>query len=285
VGLVGSADQGVVVAVSTAQGIHLNQGAVVRDAGGMGQIPGAGMTGLAVARGTLTNRAADPDTGGAIMTAGTGVMGFACGAHQGVVVTVRTAGGAGDGDDTAVNRGVEVQGTPAAGMTGGTVADGRQVLTAGDAAQAAVSIVTAGTAVMGLGGTADQGVVVTAVTAACAHLHQVAVVRGDDGVGRFPAVGMTVDTISATDRNPGQNRRNRGCVTQIAVAHVGDRHGRVRRNTRIVTAQAGRGATNITRGHMIKGQVNHKVLVGVTGQTVGRIGTGGDGVDDFLTWT
>ena len=50
-----------------------------------------------------------------------------------------------------------------------------------------------------------------------------------------------------------------------------------------MTGQTGGGATNVTRGHVVKRQVNRQVLVGVTWQTVGRIGTGCDGVDDFLT--
>ena len=105
VSIIRSADQGVVVAVSTAQGIHLDQGTVVRCACSVGHIPGAGMTGLAVTRCALTYRATDPCAGDAIVTTGTGVMRLRSGAHQGIVVTVATAGGAGDSHDTAVNWG------------------------------------------------------------------------------------------------------------------------------------------------------------------------------------
>ena len=65
------------------------------------------MTGGAVATGgeVLTHRAADQATID-IVTAGTGIMRLRGGAHQRIVVTGGTTGGAGHGHDTAVNRSV-----------------------------------------------------------------------------------------------------------------------------------------------------------------------------------
>ena len=85
----------------------------------MNRIKRVSMTGGTVAWGRLTGGKADPGAGHGIVTANAGVMGLIRRADQGVVVTGR-AGRAGHGDDTAVNRGIDVHGIPGTGMTAGT---------------------------------------------------------------------------------------------------------------------------------------------------------------------
>ena len=183
------------------------------------------------------------------MTATARGMGLGCGADQGVIVTVSTTGGAGYGDDSAVNRGIHMQTIPVAGMTGGAVATSAKILTNGQASQATVDVVTAGTAVMGLGCGADQGVVVTRRTISRIDLNQWAVIRNNRCMGRFPTAGMTIGTVAAGD--PRQQVRKGAGMAEITITHVGDGDRRVRGNTWIVTGQTGGGATDMTQGHMI----------------------------------
>ena len=129
--VIGSADQSVIVTRSAALGCNLNQSAVVRDIRCMGGIPGIGMTAGTVTRGRLANREADPGAGGGVVAAIAIGMGCGCGADQGVIMTVRTTGGAGHGDDSAVNRGTGVQAAPGAAMAGSAVATGGEVFTNG----------------------------------------------------------------------------------------------------------------------------------------------------------
>ncbi len=263
--------QGVVVTTGTARRC-LNQGAVVRVIGCMGSFPATAMTGGTVSRRRLTRGDADPGAGCGVVTATTSVMGGRCGTDQGVIVAIGAAGGAGHGDDTAVDRGTCVQGIPVAGMTTGAIANSEEVLTDRQASQAAVDIVTADTTVMGLGCSAEQGVVVTASTVSRCNLNQGAVVREIGCMGRFPSAGMTAGAIAAADRDPRQESRN-GAVTEVTITHMRAGHCGIGRHTGIVTGQTGGRSTDITERHMINIQVHGQVFVGVTRQTVGRIST------------
>ena len=184
------------MAISTAGRGNLNQSRVARGIGGMGRFPGASMTGGTVPRSGLPCCKADTSAGCGVMTGGTGIMGINCGADQSVIVAVRTASGAGYGDDTTVNRRIHVQGIPVASMTGRTVAAGKHGFTKRQALEAAVCVVTGRTGVMGVRCTAVQGVVMTAGTVGRCNLNQVTVIRNVGGMGHIKTVGMTGRTIS-----------------------------------------------------------------------------------------
>ena len=113
------------------------------------------------------------------------------------------------------------------------------------------------------------------------NLNQWAVVRNNRCMGRFPTAGMTIGTVAGN--NSWQQIRNGVGMAEITITHMSDGDRRVRSDAWIVTGQTGGGAANMTERHMINIQVNGQLFVGVTWQTVSRIGTGCNGVDDFLT--
>ena len=160
---------------------------------------------------------------------------------------------------------------PTAGVTGRTGSAAGKVLTNRAADQNTVDGVTALAIIMRLGGGADQGVVVTAGTVGRCNLNQGAVIRGVGGMGRFPTTAMTFDT--GTGRDPRQQAWDSGGMTEITITHMGDGHCRIRPDAWIVTGLTGSGAGNMTEGHMINAQVNGQLFVGMTWQTVGRVGT------------
>ena len=160
---------------------------------------------------------------------------------------------------------------PTAGVTGRAGSAAGKVLTNRAADQDTVDSVTALAIIMGLGGGTDQGVVVTRGTVGRCNLNQGAVIRGVGGMGRFPTTGMTIDT--GTSRDPRQQAWDGGGMTEITITHMGDGHCRIGPDARIVTGLTGGGAGNMTERHMINAQVDGQLFVGVTWQTVGRIGT------------
>ena len=104
--------------------------------------------------------------------------------------------GAARGHNTAVVRCGGMQCTPVGAVTGGAVAAGGEVLANRGASQAAVRIVTAGAAVVGVAGSTPQGVVMAVCTGSRCHLYQGAVIRGVGGMGRRPTVRMTGLTVA-----------------------------------------------------------------------------------------
>ena len=94
-----------------------------------------------------------------------------------------------------------VERTPAADVTGCTVA-GRESLAGGATGHGAVAGVTAGTTVMSIGSRQDsviqQGVIVTVSTGASSDLNQDTVIRCVDGVGCVPGCGMTGGAVAAS---------------------------------------------------------------------------------------
>ena len=183
------------MASSTIGTCNLNQWSVARGVGDVSGLPAAAMTGCTVASASLAGCTADPDTGCGVVTSRTGVMGIGGGTDQSVVMA-RTTGGACDGDHSAVIWCGDVGVLPGVVVTSRTVASTQQGLTDGQTAEAAVCIMTAGTSVMGLGCSAVEGVVVTAVTAGCGNLNQVAVVRNVGCVGCVKVVAMTAGAIT-----------------------------------------------------------------------------------------
>jgi len=160
---------------------------------------------------------------------------------------------------------------PTAGVTGRTGPTDGEGLANRAADQDTVDGVTALAIIMGLGCGADQGVIMTAGTVGCCNLNQGAVIRGVGGMGRFPTAAMTIDTGSAGD--PRQQARDGGGMTEVTITHMGDGHCRIGPDTWIVTGLTRGGAGNMTEGHMINAQVNGQLFVGMTWQTVGRVGT------------
>ena len=71
----------------------------------------------------------------------------------------------------------------------------------------------------------------------------------------------------------------------VTMTHVGAGNRCIGGGTRIVTGQTGGFAGNMTKGHVIDMQVRSQQLVRVAIQTIGRIGTSCDAVNDFLTRT
>lgn len=92
---------------------------------------------------------------------------------------------------------------------------------------------------------------------------------------------MTAGTIAGTGRNSGNQIRN-DQMTEGAIIEMGYRHGRIGGGPRIVTSQAGGRYQDIAARHMVDMTVDGQLFVRMTGQTRGRIGTQGDGVDHLL---
>ena len=111
----------------------------------------------------------------------------------------------------------------------------------------------------------------TRCTVGRGNLNQITVIRGVSGVGRFPTAAVTIDTGTGDD--PRQQARDGGGMTEITITHMGDGHGRIRTDTWIVTGLTGGGAGNMTERHVINAQVDGQLFVGMTWQTVGRVGT------------
>jgi len=171
---------------------------------------------------------------------------------------------------------------PAAGMTGGAVAAGGEVFACRQAPEAAVRIVTAGTAVMGRGCSTDQGVVVTVSAAGRCDPHQGTVIRGRDRVSRFPIIRMAGEAVAAAGRDTGLEVRNRG-VTEGAITQVGYGDRGIGGRPRVVTGHTGsRSAGDIAARHMVEIAVSRQ-LGRMAIQTVGGIGSSRDGVDDLLS--
>ena len=171
---------------------------------------------------------------------------------------------------------------PAAGMTGGAVAASGEVLADRQAPEAAVRVVTAGTAVMGISCSTDQGVVVAVGAAGRCDLHQGAVIRGRYRVGRYPGIRMAGGTVAAAGRDAGLQVRHGG-MTEVAITAMGYGYRAVDGRTGIVTAHAGgRSSGNIAQGCMIDVGMGRR-LGRVTIQAVGGVGARCDGVDDLLS--
>lgn len=185
----------IVVTVATVARCNLNQRVVGRGIGGMNGFPGARMTGLAVAaRGKgLADRGTEQITGRGIVTADTGKVGLH--ADQGVIMTTGAAGTA-DGDQRRMVRANRMVARPGVGMAADTVAAGGEVLTNRQTDKAAVGIVTVGTAVVGIGFSTVQGIVMTVSAVGCCDLNHGGVTRNISCMGRFPGRGMTADTVA-----------------------------------------------------------------------------------------
>ena len=122
-------------------------------------------------------------------------------------------------------------------MAGGAVAAGNEVLTDRQTSEAAVRIVTAGTTVMGIGGCADQGIIMTEGAACRRDLHQGAMVRCVESVGDFPCARMASGAVTAPGRQSWlQVRYSR--VTEGTITHMRSRHRRIRDRSWIVTGRA-----------------------------------------------
>ena len=124
-------------------------------------------------------------------------------------------------------------------MAGGAVAAAGEILwiRAVGRNQAAVRIVTAGTTVMGIGGRADQGIVMTEGAACRSTLHQGAVVRYVESMGDFPCARMASSAVTAAGRQSWlQVRYSR--VTERTITQMRSRHRRIRSRSWIVTGRA-----------------------------------------------
>jgi len=98
----------------------------------------------------------------------------------------------------------------------------------------------------------------------------------------LPGAGMTGGAIATTSRNTCLQSRDRG-VAECTVIEVGGYHRTVNRHTGIVTIQTvGRATSDVASGNVIDTAVSDR-LIRVTIQTVGRIDTRSDCVNDFLT--
>jgi hypothetical protein len=90
---------------------------------------------------------------------------------------------------------------------------------------------------MGIGCSADQGVVVTACAARRCHLHQGAVVRCICRMGDFPRTRMAGGAVAAAGRDTGSQVRNarmaKGAIIYMCYGNCG-----IRSCTRIVTGHA-----------------------------------------------
>jgi hypothetical protein len=122
-------------------------------------------------------------------------------------------------------------------MTGGAVAACNEALTDRQASEAAVRIVTAGTTVMGIGGCADQGIVMTEGAACRSNLHQRAVVRYVESVGDFPRARMASSAVTAPGRESWLQVRN-SRVTEGTIIPMRTRHRRIRGRSWVVTGRA-----------------------------------------------
>jgi len=217
------ADQSVIVTGGTGGAAHSNDATVNRGIHVQG-IPVTGMTGRTVATGKhgLTKRQALEAAVG-IVTGGTGVMGAGRCAVQGVIMTAGT-GGSGNLNQVAVIRNVgDMDRIKAIGMTGGTIATGGEVFTAGNAAQAAVGVVTAAAGVMHLRITGIgqwRRIIVTGRAVGRSNLNQTRVVRSINGMVRFPRASMTGGTVTTTSWNPRLQSRNGGMAV-VAMTHMG----------------------------------------------------------------
>jgi len=130
-----------------------------------------------------------------------------------------------------------------------------------------------------------QRIQVTQTTGGPGHGHQRIVVRGDAGVGDVPAAGMAGRAITAAGRNTRLQRRY-SRMTQGTVRQVGRNRGSVNHRTSIMTVQTrGRPAGNIAKSHVVNRTVDRQVLVRVTAQAVGRVGTQRNRINNFLTRT
>jgi len=130
-----------------------------------------------------------------------------------------------------------------------------------------------------------QRIAVTQCTGGRCHLNQAVMARGVGGMQNLPSAGVTISTESTTCWQSGL--KNWGHSVAQATIVVMDRdHGRVCSCARIVTVETGRtGADNVAKRQVINVAVNGQVLIRVAIQTVGRIGTKSNGIDDFLTGT
>ena len=135
-------------------------------------------------------------------------------------MTVGTVRRAGRGHNTAVVRCRGMQCTPVGAVTGGAVAAGGEVLANRRASQAAVGIVAAGAAVMGVAGSTPQGVVMAVCTGSRCHLHQGAVIRGVGSMGGLPCSSVALIAIATAGRNARLQVRDIG-MAKTAIAAMG----------------------------------------------------------------
>ena len=184
-----------------------------------------------------------------------------------------------------------VGGRKPAGMTACTVTTAGEVLADRAAEQSSVSIVAAAAGVVDLHITGIgqwRWITVTARTAGSGgpgsdHSHQWRVIRRIRGMQNLPGIGMASQTVTATGRQTGLQRRYRG-MAQGTVAVVDQGHCFVDAAARIVTAQAwSRTSGDITEAHVVSAAVNGQILVAVTVQAVGRVRTKSDGINNVLT--
>ena len=129
------------------------------------------MTGGAVAAGDevlVVGAVGRHQTAVGSVTAGTAIMHFrisSIGERRRIVVAAGAARRCNLDQEPVVRCIGRMDGFPSVDMTGGTVAAGNEVLTERQASEAAVHVVTAAAAVMGIGGCADQGIIMTACAA------------------------------------------------------------------------------------------------------------------------
>lgn len=198
-------------------------------------------------------------------------MGIGGSTDQGVVMTGVT-GGAGNRHDTAMVWWILVLGLPAAGMTGRTVTGAQQGLTNRQAAQAAVGIMAAGAGVMGIGCSTVQGVVVTAATAGCGNLYQIAVIGNIGRVGAIEVAGVTAGAI-ATDGEVLTDRQADQGTVDVVTAGAGIVHLRISgigQRWRIIVTVATAGRSNLNQA-VVAWKVDAMgrfPTTGVTGLTV-----------------
>ena len=124
------------------------------------------------------------------MTAGTRVMRLICTAGQRGIGMAAAAGGTGHGDDAGMIRGGGMRRLPVTGMTGGTVAAYAEALAYRGADQPAGGVMAAGTRVMGISGSAGQGIIMTVGTGGRGYLNQCTMIRSRC-MRVLPGIGMT----------------------------------------------------------------------------------------------
>jgi len=278
----GTADQGVVVTLGTVCCSHLHQRSVVRRSDAVGIRPGINMTGGTVTWCRLASGQTDQGTGSTIVACGTGDVRL--NANQGVIVTGRT-GGAANSDDHAMIRSGGVDSFPSIDMTGLAITDiCKSFIRYGSTTnQATERIVTAAACIVDLA-ISIIGQRRRSTMAVCTisrpYLNQRGVVRRVADMGQLPGVGMAGGTITTASRQTRLQSRN-SSVTEGTVAIMNVQHGFSWSMTiRTVSRTEG----NVCKCLMANVAVSTS-LGRVTGQTVSRVGTGGNSVNNFCTDT
>ena len=223
-----------------------------------------------------------------VVTGCTAVVGVGRGTDQGIIMAVAATRRINPDQEAVVRHIGRMSHFPGIRMTGGAVAAGGEVLTKRRADEGAgVGVMAAGTAVMSLGGGADQRVVVTIGTARRWNLHQRGVAGRVGEMNHFPrntgVWTMAGHTVATTGRNISLQGRD-GRVTEGTISVMGHINRRVGGRTRIVTVETeGRPAGHIAGAdrHVVNAAVDGQVLVQMAVQAMGRVGSRGDSGNHF----